>query len=416
MEKRRVVVTGLGAFTPIGHNVEESWQAIMEGKCGIAPITHFDTTNFKTMLAAEIKDYDPSRYFDKKEVKKMDAFIQYGLIAAREAIQDAKLDQTTFDHERFGVVVSSGIGGIGSIENNFEKGEKRGFDRVSPFFIPMTISNLAAGQIAIEHDARGLCTCPVTACAGGTNAIGDAFRNIRDGYEDVMIAGGCEAAITRLSIGGFTSMKALSDATDVNRASIPFDQERHGFVMGEGAGMLVLEEYHHAIERGAHIYCEMVGYGVSCDAHHITAPLEGGAGGAKAMQRALDDANIQGDAIDYINAHGTSTHLNDLGETQAIKHVFLKHAYQLAVSSTKGNTGHCLGAAGGIEGVFCVKALSTSFIPPTINYRVKDEECDLDIVPNQGRHQELHYVMSNSLGFGGHNASIIFKEVQDGTR
>ena len=343
----------------------------------------------------------------------MDAFIQYGLIAAREAVEDAKLDQMTFDHERFGVVVSSGIGGIGSIETNFEKGEKRGFDRVSPFFIPMTISNLAAGQIAIAHDARGLCTCPVTTCAGGTNAIGDAFRNIRDGYEDVMIAGGCEAAITRLSIGGFTSMKALSDATDENRASIPFDQERHGFVMGEGAGMLVLEEYNHALQRGAHIYCEMVGYGVSCDAYHITAPAPEGEGGARAILNALEDANISPDVIDYINAHGTSTHLNDLGETQAVKKVFGDHAYKLAMSSTKGNTGHCLGAAGGIEGVILAKAIEEGYMPATINYQVPDPECDLDIVPNQGRHQEIHYAISNSLGFGGHNASIIFKEADE---
>ena len=412
MEKRRVVVTGLGAISAIGHNVKENWQGIREGRNGIAPITLFDATNFKTKLAAEVKDFDVTQFLDKKEAKKMDRFIQFGLIAANEAVKDSGLDTEAIDQDRFGVVVSSGIGGLGSIETNFEKGSKRGFDRVSPFFIPMTISNLAAGHIAITHHAKGLCTCPVTACAGGTNAIGDAFRNVRDGYQDVMIAGGCEASITRLGIGGFTSMKALSDATDPNRASIPFDLARHGFVMGEGAGILVLEEYEHAKKRGAHIYCEMVGYGVSCDAHHITAPAPGGVGGAKAMQNALDDAQISPEAIDYINAHGTSTHLNDLGETQAVKSVFKDHAYHLAMSSTKGNTGHCLGAAGGIEGVFLAKAVEEGYLPATINYQEKDPECDLDIVPNTGRKQEIHYGMSNSLGFGGHNAAIIFKEVK----
>lgn len=411
--KRRVVVTGLGAIDAIGHNVDETWQAIQNGECGIAPITLFDTENFKTKLAAEVKNYDPKEYLDRKEAKKMDRFIQFGMIAATEAVKDAKLMEADFDHDRFGVIVSSGIGGLGSIETNFEKGEKRGFDRVSPFFIPMTISNLAAGQIAIKFNARGLCTCPVTACAGGTNAIGDAFRNIRDGYQDVMIAGGCEASITRLGIGGFTSMKALSDATDPNRASIPFDNERHGFVMGEGAGIIVLEDYEHAKARGAHIYCEMVGYGVSCDAYHITAPAPEGEGGARAILNALEDANISPDVIDYINAHGTSTHLNDLGETQAVKKVFGDHAYKLAMSSTKGNTGHCLGAAGGIEGVILAKAIEEGYMPATINYQVPDPECDLDIVPNQGRHQEIHYAISNSLGFGGHNASIIFKEADE---
>jgi 3-oxoacyl-[acyl-carrier-protein] synthase II len=410
--KRRVVVTGLGAIDAIGHNVKETWQNVKDGVCGIAPITAFDTENFKTKLAAEVKDYDPKDFMDRKEAKKMDRFIQFGMIAAIEAVADAKLMESEFDHDRFGVIVSSGIGGLGSIETNFEKGEKRGFDRVSPFFIPMTISNLAAGQIAIKFNARGLCTCPVTACAGGTNAIGDAFRNIRDGYQDVMIAGGCEASITRLGIGGFTSMKALSDATDPNRASIPFDKQRHGFVMGEGAGIVVLEEYEHAKKRGAHIYCEMVGYGVSCDAYHITAPAPEGEGGARAIKNALDDAKLKPEVIDYINAHGTSTHLNDLGETQAVKKVFGDHAYMLAMSSTKGHTGHCLGAAGGIEGVILAKAIEEGFIPATINYKEPDPECDLDIVPNVGRKQEIHYGISNSLGFGGHNASIIFKEAE----
>lgn len=416
MTKRRVVVTGIGTINPIGHNVEETWKSIEEGKCGIAPISLFDTKGMKVTLAGEVKDFDVTKYIDKKEAKKMDRFIQMGMIASHEAMLDSGLDINNIDSHRFGVIVSSGIGGLGSIEKNYQTGEKRGFDRVSPFFIPMTISNLAAGHIAIAYHAQGLCTCPVTACAGGTNAIGDAFRNIRDGYQDVMIAGGCEASVTPLGIGGFTSMKALSDATDPDRASIPFDKERNGFVMGEGAGILILEELEHALKRGAHIYGEMTGYGVSCDAHHITAPLPNGEGGAYAMQNALDDADISYDVIDYINAHGTSTHLNDLCETEAIKSVFKEHAYKLAVSSTKGHTGHCLGAAGGIEAVLSVLALKHDFIPPTLNYQVKDEECDLNVVPNIGVKKDLHYVMSNSLGFGGHNASIIFKEYDNGTK
>lgn len=416
MTKRRVVVTGIGTINPIGHNVEETWKSIEEGKCGIAPISLFDTKGMKVTLAGEVKDFDVTKYIDKKEAKKMDRFIQMGMIASHEAMLDSGLDIYNIDSHRFGVIVSSGIGGLGSIEKNYQTGEKRGFDRVSPFFIPMTISNLAAGHIAIAYHAQGLCTCPVTACAGGTNAIGDAFRNIRDGYQDVMIAGGCEASVTPLGIGGFTSMKALSDATDPDRASIPFDKERNGFVMGEGAGILILEELEHALKRGAHIYGEMIGYGVSCDAHHITAPLPNGEGGAYAMQNALDDAGISYDVIDYINAHGTSTHLNDLCETEAIKSVFKDHAYKLAVSSTKGHTGHCLGAAGGIEAVLSVLALEHDFIPPTLNYQVKDEECDLNVVPNIGVKKDLHYVMSNSLGFGGHNASIIFKEYDNGTK
>ena len=410
MEKRRVVVTGLGAMTPIGHNVEETWKGIEEGVCGIAPITIFDATDMKVKVAGEIKDFHVEDYLDKKAARKMDRFTQLGMIAAQEAMEDSKLDLDKIDHDRFGVIVSSGIGGLGTIEENHSKGLDKGFDRVSPFFIPMSISNLAAGNIAIAFQAQGLCTCPVTACAGGTNAIGDAFRNIRDGYQDIMIAGGCEASITPLGIGGFTSMKALSDASDPMRASIPFDASRHGFVMGEGAGIVILEEREHALKRGAHIYCEMVGYGVSCDAHHITAPAPEGIGGAKAMKNALDDAHIEAKDIDYINAHGTSTNLNDKYETAGVKTTFGDHAYQLAMSSTKGNTGHCLGAAGGIEAVISVKAIEQSYIPPTINYQDHDPECDLDIVPNKGRGQALHYVMSNSLGFGGHNATIIFKE------
>ena len=408
--KRRVVVTGIGALTPIGNNVNDTWKGILNHQCGIDLIQSFDTSNMKVKVAGELKNFEATEYLDKKDVRKMDKFIQYGLIAAKEAIKDSKLEIDSINHDRFGGVVSSGIGGLGSIEENHQRGLKKGFDRVSPYFIPMTIVNLAAGQIAIAFKAQGLATCPVTACAGGTNAIGDAFRNIRDGYLDVTIAGGCEASITPLGIGGFTSMKALSESHDPKRASIPFDKERNGFVMGEGAGMLVLEELEHAKARGAHIYCEMVGYGVSCDAYHMTAPAPEGIGGAKAMINALQDASLEANQIDYINAHGTSTPMNDKLETAAIKKAFKNHAHKVAVSSTKGNTGHCLGAAGGIEGVLCVKALEDNFIPATINYQNFDEECDLDIVANHGRKQVLNYVMSNSLGFGGHNASIIFKK------
>ena len=384
--KRRVVVTGIGALTPIGNNVNDTWKGILNHQCGIDLIQSFDTSNMKVKVAGELKNFEATEYLDKKDVRKMDKFIQYGLIAAKEAIKDSKLEIDSINHDRFGVVVSSGIGGLGSIEENHQRGLKKGFDRVSPYFIPMTIVNLAAGQIAIAFKAQGLATCPVTA------------------------AGGCEASITPLGIGGFTSMKALSESHDPKRASIPFDKERNGFVMGEGAGMLVLEELEHAKARGAHIYCEMVGYGVSCDAYHMTAPAPEGIGGAKAMINALQDASLEANQIDYINAHGTSTPMNDKLETAAIKKAFKNHAHKVAVSSTKGNTGHCLGAAGGIEGVLCVKALEDNFIPATINYQNFDEECDLDIVANHGRKQVLNYVMSNSLGFGGHNASIIFKK------
>ena len=412
MTKRRVVVTGIGTINPIGHNVEETWKSIEEGKCGIAPISLFDTKDMKVTLAGEVKNFDVTKYIDKKEAKKMDRFIQMGMIAAKEAVTDSGLDINNIDSHRFGVIVSSGIGGLGSIEKNYQTAEKRGFDRVSPFFIPMTISNLAAGHIAIAYHAQGLCTCPVTACAGGTNAIGDAFRNIRDGYQDVMIAGGCEASVTPLGIGGFTSMKALSDATDPKRASIPFDKERNGFVMGEGAGILILEELEHALKRGAHIYGEMTGYGVSCDAHHITAPLPNGEGGAYAMQNALDDAGISYDVIDYINAHGTSTHLNDLTETLAIKKVFGNNT-DVMVSSTKGNTGHLLGAAGAVEAIICTKAIEEGIVPPNINYKEKDEECDLNLVVGDSIKENLNIVLSNSLGFGGHNACIAIKKFED---
>lgn len=408
--KRRVVVTGLGSINAIGHNVAETWESIKNGINGIDTISLFDAGHMKVQLAGEVKNLNLKDYLNPKEARKMDRFTQLGMIASLEAYKDARLNESTINAHRFGVNVSSGIGGLKTIEDNYQKGLEKGFDRVSPFFIPMAISNLASGQIAIAIKAQGMASCPVTACAGGTNAIGEAFRIIRDGYLEIMLAGGCESSITPLGIGGFTSMKALSESHDKNRASIPFDAQRHGFVMGEGAGILILEELEHALKRNAPIYAEIIGYGVSCDAYHMTAPSPNGEGGAYAMDNALKDADIDYHDIDYINAHGTSTLLNDSGETAAIKTVFKEHAKKLFISSTKGNTGHCLGAAGGIEAVICIKALENSYVPATINYREKDPECDLNITPNKGQALDMHYCMSNSLGFGGHNASIIFKE------
>lgn len=411
--KRRVVITGMGAVSPIGNTAEEMWQSAREGRCGIGPITHFDTTNHKVKLAGEVKDLDFTPYLDKKELRRMDLFSQYAMVAAIQAWRDSGLDYEKIDPTRFGVDISSGIGGINTIETEYERGREKGFDRVSPFFVPMDISNLAAGNVAIKLGAKGMCTCVVTACAGGSNAIGDAFRMIRDGYQDLMLAGGSEAAVTKLAIGGFTSMKALCESDDPTRASIPFDAERSGFVMGEGAGVLMLEEYEHARARGAKIYAEIVGYGATCDAYHITSPAPGGEGGARAMVEAVKDAGIQPEDIDYINAHGTSTSLNDKFETAAVKAAFGDHAYKLAMSSTKSMTGHLLGAAGAIEAIITARALQDGFIPATINYRTPDPECDLDIVPNEGRKAELRYAMSNSLGFGGHNASLVLKKYEE---
>lgn len=411
--KRRVVITGMGAVSPIGNTAEEMWQSAREGRCGIGPITHFDTTNHKVKLAGEVKDLDFTSYLDKKELRRMDLFSQYAMVAAIQAWRDSGLDYEKIDPTRFGVDISSGIGGINTIETEYERGREKGFDRVSPFFVPMDISNLAAGNVAIKLGAKGMCTCVVTACAGGSNAIGDAFRMIRDGYQELMLAGGSEAAVTKLAIGGFTSMKALCESDDPTRASIPFDAERSGFVMGEGAGVLMLEEYEHARARGAKIYAEIVGYGATCDAYHITSPAPGGEGGARAMVEAVKDAGIQPEDIDYINAHGTSTSLNDKFETAAVKAAFGDHAYKLAMSSTKSMTGHLLGAAGAIEAIITARALQDGFIPATINYRTPDPECDLDIVPNEGRKAELRYAMSNSLGFGGHNASLVLKKYEE---
>ena len=409
MEKRRVVVTGVGTVNPTGNTVAESWKGIREGKVGIGEITAFDSSAFSVHLAGEVKEFHPETVFDKRELKHMARFTQFAMIAAEEAMLDSGISGS-LPPEEMGVIVSSGIGGLKTIEEEHTKGEQKGFERVSPFFIPMSISNMAAGEIAIRHKLKGLCICPVTACAGGSNAVGDAFHRIRDGYETAMLCGGTEAAISELGIGGFATMKALSPATEVSRASIPFDKERSGFVMGEGAGILILEEREHALKRGAKIYAEIVGYGANCDAYHITSPAPGGEGAAACMGLALKDAGITASEIDYINAHGTSTHLNDLGETAAVKHVFKERAYSVPISSTKSMTGHLLGAAGAVEAIFSVLALRDGFVPGTMNYQVKDEELDLDYVPNKGREQELRYALSNSLGFGGHNACLVFKK------
>ncbi|MGN0243519.1 MAG: beta-ketoacyl-ACP synthase II [Lachnospiraceae bacterium] len=407
---RRVVVTGMGAITPIGNNVKETWESVKQGKCGIDKITAYDTTDRKVTLAGEVKNFVPEEHLDRREVRRMDRFTQFALVAAKEAMADAALDMEVEDASRCGVIVSSGIGGLGTIEAEDEKGIAKGYDRVSPYFIPMVISNMAAGNIAIATGFHGMCSCVVTACASGTNAIGDAFHHIRDGYSDVMLCGGSEASITPLGIGGFTSLKALSQATDPARASIPFDKERNGFVMGEGAGMLILEEYEHAMKRGAKIYCEVVGYGANCDAYHMTAPLEDGSRAAECMQLAMKDAGIEAEQVQYINTHGTSTPLNDKGETKAVKRAFGEYASKVMMSSTKSMTGHLLGASGAVEGVITAMSVNQDFVPATIHYEIPDEECDLDIVANAGRKTTVNYAMSNSLGFGGHNATIVFKK------
>ena len=413
MERRRVVITGLGAVTPIGLTAMESWQAVRDGVCGVAPITQFDPTGMKVQLAAEVKGFVPENYMSKPEAKRMARFTQLALVSAQEAMADAGFTLDGAEADRCGVIVSSGIGGLLITEEEHDKGKEKGWDRVSPFYIPMGICNMAAGQIAIHTGFRGMCSCPVTACTGGTNAVGDAFHYIRDGYADVMLCGGAESAVTPLAIGAFTSMKALTQNPDPDRASIPFDAERSGFVMGEGAGLLVLEEYEHAKARGAKIYAEVMGYGANCDAHHITAPAPGGAGGAACMTQALADAGIAPEQVDYINAHGTSTPMNDSCETQAIHTTFGPHAGRLMVSSTKSMTGHLLGAAGAVEAIFCARALADGYIPATIHYQVSDPACDLDVVPNAGRAADIRYAMSNSLGFGGHNASLIFKKWEE---
>lgn len=411
MSNRRVVVTGLGCITPIGKNVEETWNGIENGVCGVDTMKLVNPETFKTKMDAEVKDYNPHDYFDVKQARRLDRSSQFALIAAREAFANSGISEENTDFNNVGIFVSSGIGGLITIQNQCEVNLEKGHNRISPMFIPMSIANMPAGNIAIELGLKGESVSIVTACASSTHAIGEAYRTIKHGYEDVILAGGTEASICEVGIGGFENMKALSSATDKNRASIPFDKERSGFVMGEGSGILVLEEYEHAKKRGAKIYGEVIGYGATSDAYHITSPCPDGAGAVNAMNRAIKDAGICANDIDYINAHGTSTHLNDSCETMAIKKVMGEDWNNVLVSSTKGNTGHLLGAAGGVEAVICSKALENGIVPPTINYKVPDSECDLNIVQNETIKKDLNVVMSNSLGFGGHNASIIFRKM-----
>jgi len=413
MMKRRVVITGLGVVHALGKDINTFWDAIKEGKNGITTVTKFDTTDFSTKVAAQIVDFDPSAYIDKKEAKRMDLFCQYAIVAAQQAIDMAGLDASKLDPFRAGVLIGSGIGGIETLEDNcrtmFEKGPRR----VSPFFVPMMIANMASGQVAIRFGFKGYNACVVTACATANHSIGDAMRVIQNGYADVMITGGSEASITPLGFVGFCAAKAMSENEDPNTACRPFDKDRDGFVMGEGAGILVLEEYEHAKRRGAKILAELVGYGCTCDAYHITVPSPDGEAGIRCMQLALEDAGIAPEQLGYINAHGTSTPLNDPMETSVIKRVLGKHAEKVPVSSTKSMTGHLLGAAGGIEAVITVMALQDGFLPPTINLKNQDPECDLDYIPNVGRKQKVEYALSNALGFGGHNGVLIFKRYDE---
>jgi len=408
--KNRVVITGMGAVTPIGNDVNNFWDSIKKGKCGIDVIKSFDITDFKCKLAAEVKDFDVTVALDKREARKMDKYCQYAMVAAAEAIKNSGLDVQAIDSERMAVIVGSGIGGIGTIEREHTKLMEKGPSRVTPYLIPMIIGNMAAGNIAIKYGAKGMCSSVVTACATGTNAIGDAFHMIQDGRADIIIAGGAEASITPLALAGFASLTALSNSEDPLRASIPFDKERNGFVMGDGAGIVILESIDHAQKRNAKIYAEVSGYGSTCDAYHITSPSPSGEGASRSMVMALKDADIKAEEVSYINAHGTSTPYNDKFETVAIKAAFGEYAYKIPVSSTKSMTGHLLGASGAIEAIVCVKALEEGFIPATIGYKVPDEDCDLDYVPNIGRSEQLKYAMSNSLGFGGHNATILLKK------
>lgn len=408
--ERRVVITGMGAITPVGNDVETFWNNIKEGKSGIDFIKNIDTENFEVKIAAEVKDYNPEELIGRKESRRLDRYAQFAISATEEAINNSGLDLNTINKKRFGVYVGAGIGGLNTMQEDIMKVAKNPARKVSPFFVPMTIINLSAGNIAIRYDAKGPCTSIVTACATGNNCIGEAYRLIKHGYADVMIAGSSEAPISRMGVGGFAGLKALNATDDITRASIPFDKERNGFVIGEGGAIVILETLEAAQKRGANILAEIVGYGSTCDAYHITSPHPEGEGAADAMLLAVEEAGIKPEDVSYINAHGTSTGLNDKYETFAIKKAFKEEAYKIPVSSTKSMTGHLLGGAGSIEAVISIKALIDGFIPPTIGYKVKDEELDLDYVPNVGRKQELKYVLSNSLGFGGHNATLIFKK------
>lgn len=408
--ENRVVITGMGVVSPIGNQIDTYWNNLKEGVCGIKKLPeNLDLEGINIKVAGTVTDFEAGKYINPKEQKRLDRFTQFAIYAAKEALADAKVDVEQEDVNRIGVILGAGIGGLGVIENESIKLHEKGPRRVSPFFIPMAISNIAAGNVSIYTGARGICTSVVTACASGTHAIGEAFRNLKHGYSDVIVAGGTEASITPLGIAGFNSITALSTSEDPLRASIPFDKERSGFVMGEGAGVIILETLEHAQKRGANIIAEMIGYGATSDAFHITLPDKTGDGSARAMRLALEEAGIQPEEIGYINAHGTSTHYNDSIETLAIKAVFGDDT-KVAVSSTKSMTGHALGAAGGLEAIVAALAVQNDFLPPTIGYRVPDEECDLDYVPNVGKSQELDYVMSNSLGFGGHNGCIVLKK------
>jgi 3-oxoacyl-[acyl-carrier-protein] synthase II len=409
--KRRVVVTGIGLITPLGSGIQKTWEAICKGASGIDRITSFDASDFPVQMAGEVKDFNPEDFMERKEIKKMDVFIQYALGAGVMAMEDAGLKVTDDNADRVGVIVGAGIGGINSIERYHSVLMQSGHRRISPFFIPMLITNLAAGQISIRFGARGPNSCVTTACAAGTHSIGDAFKIIQRGDADAMIAGGSESAITPLTLAGFANMRALSSRNDApQKASRPFDAGRDGFVIAEGAGLLVLEDVESARRRGARIYAEIIGYGLTADAYHMTTPDPEGRGVVNCMRMALRDAGVAPNAIDYINAHGTSTPYNDKHETTAIKQVFGEHAYKVAVSSTKSMTGHLLGASGGLEAAFCALALTEGIIPPTINYERPDPACDLDYVPNHARHTDLTTVLSNSFGFGGTNACIVLKK------
>lgn len=413
MDKRRVVITGLGAVTPIGNSVEEFWDGIKKGKVGIDTITKFDTSDLKVKVAAEIKDFQAKDHMDFKTAKRMDTFSQYAVAASKEAAADAGLDMTQEDPYRVGVILGSGIGGIGVMEQNYEKLLNKGPKWVNPLTVPMMISNMAAGNVAIALGCKGKCTSITTACASGSHSIGDAFRAIQYGDADVCIAGGAESSITAFTIAGFTSITALSTVEDPLQASLPFDARRSGFVMGEGAGAVILEELEHAKKRGAKIYAEIAGYGATCDAFHITSPAEDGSGAAKAMQLAMQEAGVKPEEVDYINAHGTGTHHNDLFETRAIHVALGDAASKVKVSSTKSMIGHLLGAAGAVEFVACVKSIEEGYIHQTAGTATPDEECDLDYVLGEGRYQNVNVVISNSLGFGGHNASLLIRKYME---
>lgn len=413
MKKNRVVITGVGVVSPLGNDAKTMWENIIKGQSGIDYITRVNKDEFPVKVAAEVKNFDPTEHIDRKEARRMDLFTQYAVAAAKMAVEDAQLIIDESNANRVGVWIGCGIGGMDVYEEQVRRFIDKGYRRVSPFFVPMLIPDMAAGQVSIQLGAKGINSCTVTACASGANSIGDAFKAVQRGDADVMIAGGTESPITNMAFAGFSSMKALTFNDDPKTASRPFDKNRDGFVMGEGAGIVILETLENALNRGANIYAEIIGYGATGDAYHITAPAENGEGAARAMQMALDDAQIAPEEVNYINAHGTSTELNDKYETEAIKHVFGKHAYELAVSSTKSMTGHLLGAAGGIEAVITVKSINENVIPATINYETKDEECDLDYVPNESREATVNVALSNSLGFGGHNATLLFKKYSE---